>query len=366
MPYYPPPSSGTPADGSVTNAKLADEAQSTIKGRASGAGTGAPQDLTATQATAILNNVVGDSGSGGTKGLVPAPAAGDAAAGKFLKADGTFAVPSSSGANTTLSNLTSPVTFNQDLLPLSNGGQTIGSFSKQVGSVHSGGNVNIYAGNSLRINNTTNDETLSINASTLSAGYTLTMPTAQGSSGTVLTNNGSGTLSWAASGSGANTTLSNLDSPTAVNRSLTFDTGSSTSIRTKDDASADTRPLSVFTGTPGSGFNSGYSFLGTASATGSGSSGQVYLQSGDSAGSTSGPLLISSGAASSNSGNITIQTGTSGATRGYIKFDSLVAVLPTGTSDPSTSYPDGSSYYNTSTDQIRVLNGGTWRGIVLV
>lgn len=77
----------------VTNAKLADMAQSTVKGRAAGAGTGDPVDLTATQATAILDAVVGDSGAGGTKGLVPAPSAGDAAAGKFLKADGTFAVP---------------------------------------------------------------------------------------------------------------------------------------------------------------------------------------------------------------------------------------------------------------------------------
>mgnify|MGYP000992117211 CR=1 FL=1 len=34
---------------------------------------------------------VGDSGSGGVKGLVPAPAAGDAAANKFLKADGSWA-----------------------------------------------------------------------------------------------------------------------------------------------------------------------------------------------------------------------------------------------------------------------------------
>lgn len=47
-----------------------------------------------TQATALLDVFVGDSGSGGTKGLVPAPGAGDAAASKFLKADGTFAVPS--------------------------------------------------------------------------------------------------------------------------------------------------------------------------------------------------------------------------------------------------------------------------------
>lgn len=44
--------------------------------------------------TAAVDDMVGDSGSGGTKGLVPAPASGTAAAGKFLKADGTWAVPS--------------------------------------------------------------------------------------------------------------------------------------------------------------------------------------------------------------------------------------------------------------------------------
>jgi hypothetical protein len=82
----------------VTNAKLANMAQSTIKGRAVSAGTGDPTDLTATQATAILDAMVGDSGSGGTKGLAPAPSSGDAAAGKFLKADGTWAVPPGSGA----------------------------------------------------------------------------------------------------------------------------------------------------------------------------------------------------------------------------------------------------------------------------
>ena len=38
-------------------------------------------------------NFVGDSGSGGVNGLVPAPGAGDAAAGKFLKASGSFVIP---------------------------------------------------------------------------------------------------------------------------------------------------------------------------------------------------------------------------------------------------------------------------------
>lgn len=42
-------------DSAVTNAKLADMAQSTIKGRASGAGTGPPVDLSVAQVKAILN-----------------------------------------------------------------------------------------------------------------------------------------------------------------------------------------------------------------------------------------------------------------------------------------------------------------------
>lgn len=79
----------TVPDATFANAKLANMATQTIKGRTT-AGTGAPEDLTATQATAILNAFTGDSGSGGVKGQVPAPAAGDAAAGNVLQADGTW------------------------------------------------------------------------------------------------------------------------------------------------------------------------------------------------------------------------------------------------------------------------------------
>lgn len=52
-----------------------------------------PIALTAAQATAALDVMVGDGGSGGTKGLVPAPAAGDAALSKYLKADSTWETP---------------------------------------------------------------------------------------------------------------------------------------------------------------------------------------------------------------------------------------------------------------------------------
>lgn len=56
---------------------------------------GAYENLTASEATATLNAFVGDSGSGGTKGLVPAPSAGDS--GKYLKGDGTWATIAGGG-----------------------------------------------------------------------------------------------------------------------------------------------------------------------------------------------------------------------------------------------------------------------------
>jgi hypothetical protein len=78
----------TIANDAVINAKLANMATQTIKGRTT-AGTGDPEDLTTAQATALL-----DLFTSALKGLVPASGGGTA---NFLRADGTWAAPPGGG-----------------------------------------------------------------------------------------------------------------------------------------------------------------------------------------------------------------------------------------------------------------------------
>jgi hypothetical protein len=81
------------AANAVTNADLADVPTATFKGRTT-AGTGDPEDLTATQATALLNNFTST-----TKGLAPASGGGTA---NYLRADGTWAAPAGGGGGPTM------------------------------------------------------------------------------------------------------------------------------------------------------------------------------------------------------------------------------------------------------------------------
>ena len=78
----------TIAGDAVTNAKMANVATATLKGRST-AGTGDPEDLTATQATALL-----DLFTSSAKGLVPASGGGTT---NYLRADGTWAAPPGGG-----------------------------------------------------------------------------------------------------------------------------------------------------------------------------------------------------------------------------------------------------------------------------
>lgn len=111
----------TIANNTVTNAKMSDVSANSLKGNNT-ASFGDPTDitvsadtivgrltggnieaLTGTQATTLIDDFVGDSGAGGTKGLVPAPGAGQASL--FLKGDGTWSA-GGGGANLTFGNRT--------------------------------------------------------------------------------------------------------------------------------------------------------------------------------------------------------------------------------------------------------------------
>lgn len=81
------------AANAVTNADLADVPTATFKGRTT-AGTGDPEDLTATQATALLNTFTST-----TKGLAPLSGGGTT---NFLRADGTWAAPAGGGGGATI------------------------------------------------------------------------------------------------------------------------------------------------------------------------------------------------------------------------------------------------------------------------
>ena len=76
-------------NNSVANAALADMPTARLKGRTS-AGTGDPEDLTAAEATALLNTF-----TAALKGLVPASGGGVSA---FLRADGSWSAPAGGGA----------------------------------------------------------------------------------------------------------------------------------------------------------------------------------------------------------------------------------------------------------------------------
>lgn len=80
-------------NSAVTNAKLANVATATIKGRVT-ASTGVVEDLTATQATSVLNTFTTS-----LKGLAPASGGGTT---NYLRADGTWAAPAGGGTVTSV------------------------------------------------------------------------------------------------------------------------------------------------------------------------------------------------------------------------------------------------------------------------
>ena len=119
----------------------------------SSAGTGSPEIISATDATSLLDVAVGDSGSGGVKGLVPAPATGDAS--KFLRGDMTYQAAGGSpagsdtqiqfnnsgafGADSTLTFNSSTKLLSTSSLKVSSVAVTLGNFTNTASSSSTAG-----------------------------------------------------------------------------------------------------------------------------------------------------------------------------------------------------------------------------------
>jgi len=147
---------------------------------------------------------------------------------------------------------------------------------------------------------------------------------------------------------GANSTLSNLVSPTAINQDLIFDTGLAAVIKTEDTITGATLGLSVLSGNSPDdasgpiiissgtsvGQNSGQINITTGIATSSAESGQLQISTGD-GDTTSGSLAIFTGAqinpaAGAPSGAIGLSTGSNAGTAGSGNISLNTAATSTG------------------------------------
>lgn len=272
---------------------------------------------------------------------------------KFNPLEGSGLVPAGGGdgANTSLSNLSSPTAVNQDIIfdkstpivktkddSLASTQPLTVQTGDASGSGNNSGNISIYSGN-----NDTDGTTGSVSITTgigptgvVSGNITINTGNTAGA-----TNTGSVTLSSGSTEASSGDVYLQSGYGTQISGQVVLSSG---------DA-LNSGPVSIYSGDG----------LGEASV-----SSNVQAWTGDSDGD-SGSIIVSTGSSTSGaSGNITLSCGDAATIDGSIRLNAICVKLPIGTSNPSTSdYPDGSCYYNTSTNKLMVLNGGTWRGITL-
>ena len=191
---------------------------------------------------------------------------------------------------------------------------------------------------------------------------TYTLPTADGTSGQVLSTNGSGVLSWATGGGGI-TWSDPVDSNILPDTQDQYTIGAAGN-EFSEIYSTDFYGLNRFaladaqftqnSQTLPSGGTSAVSVFSTAGLTGS-----LSLFSSNEASGSLDVKIETGNASGGNSGDIALQTGTASGTRGAIRLNALFVKVPTATADPSGA-TGGELYFNTSTSKLRLYDGSAW------
>lgn len=246
-----------------------------------------------------------------------------------------------------------------------------------IASVTTAGVV-LQAAKALVLNDASTHAISVVAPASVTGSYTITLPATAPASGSVLEYNGTDYVWLATGGSFANTTLSNLSTPTAINQDLlpgtdaTVALGSVSERYTNIFASGIAQVASVTVTNGTQSIQLAPQLTAPSTFVGDGLNSvdniAVYTQTNVAGTSTAtSSISIETGnktAGTGDSGTISLQTGTSaGGARGRVVLNgSAINIGAQGTVDPVSGHT-GDIYFNTTAQALKVYNGSLWSPI---
>lgn len=250
-----------------------------------------------------------------------------------------------------------------DIEPSTDNARSLGSTSKRYLNMFSSA-LSLLGQGLLKLFDADSSNSISIRApATLATDLTWTLPNSNGTNGQALTTDGTGTLSWASGGAGANTALSNLTSPTSINQDLIFQSASQ--ILMKKTTSEFGAPIEVGNGTAAVG-----AFV--AAKTSAGSSAYVYMTN-----TTNVCFFGLDGSGLQNEDPGSFLLGTLSPKPTYIVYNgggnhrvvanaarveikNVPLNFPSFATDPGSPVA-GDTYFNTTDSKLKTYDGTTWQ-----